>query len=54
MSTAAVSTNRPEIVPHPQGGYTRAEPVPGTTIRIYRGWWSRPPRRRKPQPAPQP
>ncbi len=31
---------RAAIVPHPQGGYTRAVPVGGdSTVRIYRGWW---------------
>jgi hypothetical protein len=30
----------PEAVPHPQhGGFTLAIPVPGTTSRIYEGWW---------------
>lgn len=31
-----------EVVAHPQGGYSHAEPVDATrtTRRIYRGWWS--------------
>lgn len=31
-----------EVVGHPRGGWTLAEPINATTssIRIYRGWWS--------------
>lgn len=29
----------PEVVPHPQGGYTHAIPVPGTANRVYDGQW---------------
>lgn len=30
-----------EVVAHPTGGYTHAEPIDATrtTRRIYRGWW---------------
>lgn len=31
-----------EVVPHPSGGYTHAQPCDATrsTVREYRGWWS--------------
>lgn len=28
-----------EVVSHPHGGYTHAIPVPGTSCRVYEGWW---------------
>lgn len=30
----------PEIVAHPQGGFTVAVPIGGaSSVRIFRGWW---------------
>jgi len=46
--------NKPieQIVPHPRGGYTLAVPVGGSsTVRIYRGWWSRRPKKISPRRA---
>ena len=30
----------PEVVPHPDEGFTHAIPIPGTSMRVYEGRWN--------------